>query len=72
MSPYNYEAETCAQSVTGHGMINKQKGIVFEMMRKRSEKSFSYGGDGLLKVVGRGVGREHKYRTTKIFNQLIH
>jgi hypothetical protein len=29
-------------------MINKQKGIVFEMMRKRSEKSFSYGDDGLL------------------------
>ncbi|CST95367.1 TPA: hypothetical protein O7O79_003420 [Escherichia coli] len=49
-----------------------KKALLFEMIRKRSEKSFSDGGDGLLKVVGRGVGREHKYQTTKIFNQLIH
>ncbi|CSE31430.1 Uncharacterised protein [Shigella sonnei] len=78
-----------------------KKALLFEMIRKRSEKSFSDGGDGfvfasmlafdvglnsrivkrmldsavrdgLLEVVGRGVGREHKYRTTKIFNQLIY
>ncbi|MEH4102666.1 hypothetical protein POX22_21005 [Escherichia coli] len=34
-----------------------KKALLFEMIRKRSEKSFSDGGDGLLKVVGRGVGR---------------
>ncbi|CAM3206577.1 hypothetical protein [Escherichia coli] len=78
-----------------------KKALLFEMIRKRSEKSFSYGGDGfvfasmlafdvglnsrivkrmldsavrtgLLEKVDRGIGREHKYRVTQQFTQLIH
>lgn len=78
-----------------------KKALLFEMIRKRSEKSFSDVGDGfvfasmlafdvglnsrivkrmldsavrtgLLEKVDRGIGREHKYRVTQQFTQLIH
>lgn len=78
-----------------------KKALLFEMIRKRSEKSFSDGGDGvvfasmlafdvglnsrivkrmldsavrtgLLEKADRGIGREHKYRATQQFTQLIH